>query len=318
MAGQVWSVAADGGYMYSDQLSDYIRMSVLPTVRFRQFCDAEDHSTKGYHKGENFTWNIYSKVATAGGAIAENAAMPETKFTITQGTGTVTEYGNSVPYTGKLDDLSQHNVEAVIDKVLKIDATEAFDDAAYTQFNATPLRVAPTGGTSATAVTLSTSGATTITNNKAMAKAHVGAIVDEMKERNIPAYFDSGDYGVIARPKTFRTVKTELEGVHQYVDAGFDMIMNGEIGRYEGVRFFEQTQVAGEGWTNYATTLTDGAFFFGGDTVHEAVVCSEEMRGKIPADYGRDKGIAWFYEGGFKLVHSAAADARIVKWDSAG
>ena len=141
-------------YMYSDQLSDYIRMAVLPTVRFRQFCDPEDHSDKGYGTGDNFTWNVYSKVATAGGSIAENAAMPETKFTITQGTGTVTEYGNSVPYTKKLDDLSQHDVEAVIDKVLKIDATEAFDDAAYAQFNATPLRIAPTGGTSATLVNL--------------------------------------------------------------------------------------------------------------------------------------------------------------------
>ena len=292
MAGQVWSISADGGYMESHNLSDYIRMAVLPTVRFRQFCDAEDHSEKGLGTGDSFTWNIYSKAATKGGAIDESAAMPETKFTVTQGSGTVTEYGNSVPYTGKLDDFSQHDIETVIDKVLKVDATEAFDDAAHAQFNASPLRVAPTGGTSATLVSLSTTGATTIVNAISMRKEHVGAIVDEMKERNIPAYFDTGDYGVIARPKTFRAVKTGLEGVHQYVDAGFDMIMNGEIGRYEGVRFFEQTQIASENWSG---GLSDAAFFFGGDTVHEAIVCSEEIRGKIPMDFGRDKGVAWLH-----------------------
>ena len=43
----------------------------------------------------------------------------------------------------------------------------------------------------------------------------------------------------------------------------------------------------------------------------------EEMRGKIPSDYGRSMGIAWYYLGGFGIVHTAAAQARIVKWDSA-
>jgi hypothetical protein len=39
MAGQVWSVAADGGHMYSDQLSDVLRTEVRPMVRYRQFAD---------------------------------------------------------------------------------------------------------------------------------------------------------------------------------------------------------------------------------------------------------------------------------------
>lgn len=39
--------------------------------------------------------------------------------------------------------------------------------------------------------------------------------------------------------------------------------------------------------------LSNWAFFFGGDTVAEAVAIPEEIRGKIPGDYGRDKGVAW-------------------------
>jgi hypothetical protein len=61
--------------------------------------------------------------------------MPETNFTISQGTMTITEYGNSVPYTGKLDDLSEHPVKEIIAKVLKNDAKKAFDIAAEAQFN---------------------------------------------------------------------------------------------------------------------------------------------------------------------------------------
>jgi hypothetical protein len=42
MTGQMWAVPADGGYLYSDELSDYLRMQVQPLTKFRQFCDAED------------------------------------------------------------------------------------------------------------------------------------------------------------------------------------------------------------------------------------------------------------------------------------
>jgi GH15 family glucan-1,4-alpha-glucosidase len=39
---QSWAVAADGGYLYSDELSTYLRQQVQPLCKFRQFCDAED------------------------------------------------------------------------------------------------------------------------------------------------------------------------------------------------------------------------------------------------------------------------------------
>jgi hypothetical protein len=67
-------------------------------------------------------------------------------------------------------------------------------------------------------------------------------------------------------------------------------------------------------WTN---AKSNWAFFFGDDTVAEGIVVPEEMRGKIPSDYGRSRGIAWYYLGGFGIVHTTAAQGRIVKWDSA-
>ena len=55
------------------------------------------------------------------------------------------------------------------------------------------------------------------------------------------------------------------------------------------------------------------------DTVAEAIAVPEEMRGKIPTDYGRSKGVAWYYLGGFGNAHKVTgntANERIVKWDS--
>jgi N4-gp56 family major capsid protein len=322
MAGQVWAVNTLGGYLYARQLSNVLRAAVQPLVKFRQFADVHDISQQGKKKGDTFTWDVFSDVATAGQVLVETNTMPETNFTITQGTLTVTEAGNSVPYSGKLDNLSKFPVEDIIKKVLKNDAVKTFDRLAWTQFNQTLLRAIPTGGTSASAVTLYTNGTVTGTNSVAFNNGHCKAIVDAMKERNIPAYA-ADDYYAIAWPTTLRAFKNNLETIHQYSDTGFNLIMNGEIGRYENVRFIEQTNIAkGTGTDGTTTTAwsngqSDWIFFFGNDTVAEGVAVPEEMRGKIPTDYGRSKGIAWYYLGGFGIVHTLAANCRIVKWDSA-
>lgn len=313
MAGQVWATDANGGYMYSGELSSVLRNALQPMTRYVQHCDADDQTDKGLHAGDAFQWNVYSDVSTQGGRLDENQRMPETGFTISQKSGTIYEFGNSVPYSGFLDNMSAHPVKQIVHKALKNDATKAFEAEAHAQFAATKLTVAPTGGTSATAITLEETGTTTVTNNLAMNNVHVKLISDEMKERNIPVYSD-GNYRCIGRPKTFRDFKDDLESIHSYVDSGFQMILNGEVGRsYEGIRFFEQTTVANQAWEN---SLSDQAFFFGEDTVIEAIVCPPEIRGKLPGDFGRDKGVAWYSEEGFKIVHDVAADSRIVEWAS--
>lgn len=330
MSGQVWAVNALGGYMYADQLSNVLRMQLQKTVKFRQFADAKDATEKGLHSGDTFNWNVYSNVQNGGGQIDENVAMPSTNFTVSQGSLSITEYGNSVPYTGKLDDMSKHPVTEIIHKVLKVDAKNTLDGAAWAQFNRTVMQFAPTGGNSTTSITTSV-GNTGITNNVGLNNNHVKAISDVMKEANVPPYVDD-DYFSLAWPTTYRPFKNALESVHQYVETGFQLIANGEIGRYEGIRFIEQTNIAHGGAVNAANYTfrnpvpwtngqSDWAFFFGEDTVAEAMVIPEEIRGKIPTDFGRSRGIAWYYLGGFGLVHGAtsadAGNARVFKWNSA-
>lgn len=113
--------------------------------------------------------------------------------------------------------------------------------------------------------------------------------------RRLKAYLGD-DYYALAWPTTLRTFKNNLETVHQYSDTGFKLIMNGEIGRYENVRYVEQTNIAkGLGTTGISTAnggdmvawvngVSDWIFFFGNDTVAEAIAVPEEMRGKIPGN----------------------------------
>lgn len=181
-----------------------------------------------------------------------------------------------------LDNLSKHPVQEIINKVLKNDCKKAIDLQAFNQFNTTLLRVAPNGGTDTAVIALTTNGTTSTTNNVALGKNHIKSIVDIMKERSIPPYMGDEYFG-IAHPTTWRQVKNDLEGVYQYRDEGFQMIYNGEIGKFEGVRFIEQNNITKAQFGTFTTgAKSNGAFFFGEDTVAEALVIPEEIRGQIP------------------------------------
>jgi len=326
MASQLWAVNSLGGYFYSLNLSKELRVALQPRTKFRQFCDVKDASQQGKGKGNTFTWDIVGNVAVQGNTLTETNTMPETNFTITQGTLTITEYGNSVPYSGKLEDLSQFSVRDTVMKALKNDATKVMDAAAHQQFNLTPLRVT---GTSSTTITLSTAGTATATNSQAYNTGHAKKICDTMKERNIPA-FSGDDYMALAWPTTFRTIKDQLETIHQYTETGLSQIYNGEIGRYENMRYVEQTNIPKGGAANSTTfnamtntadawdnAVSDWIFFLGEETVAEGIAVPMEIRAKIPTDYGRSKGVGWYSLQGFGLVQTAQDQARVLKWDSA-
>ena len=322
MAGQIWATNSLGGFMYSLNLSDELREALQPMSRFRQFCEPMDGA--GKQRGQTFTWDVYGDVSAAGGTLVETATMPETQSAITQATLTISEYGNSVPYSGKLEALAKFQVRKPVMQALRNDAVKTYDRAAYAQFYLTKLRVSPLNGTGST-VTLSTTGTASGTNTVALGANHVKNIVDTMKERNIPGYVGD-DYMAIAWPTTLRTFKNTLETLHQYTAAGIQLIFNAEIGRYENVRFTEQTNIShgitstGSSGTAWAAGLSDWCFFFGEDTVVEGIAVPEEIRAKIPTDYGRSKGVAYYSINGFGLVHNQtdATQSRVVIWDSLG
>ena len=325
-----WTTNSEGGYTYAPELSKVLRMAVRALTKFRMLCDAKDASGMGLRKGSTWYWNVYQRMTPpASYSLSEFNPIPQANFQILQNSLTIQEYGRSVPFTELVTKLGKHEIVEVIEQVLKDDAAHCFDAEAFDAFNATPLRVVATSGTSATAVTLTTNSAVGSTNNVALRKDHVKDIGDKMAERNIPPY-RGDDYVSISHPTTYRTFKNDLEGINQYVETGYSKIMRGEIGRFDKFRFVEQNNIP-KGGANDATLfsaqsrtaelwnndVSSWAFFCGRDTVKEAIVHPLELRAKIPGDYGRDHGMAWYALEGFGIVHPDAANARIVKWDSA-
>lgn len=329
MAGQLFAVNSLGGFYASFNLSKELRMGVQATSKFRQFADVRDAWGKVTRTGQTFTWDGVPMMSRANRALTETATVPQGNHTIYQGTLTMSERGYSVPFSEFLESMSVPAVRTPIMKVLKYDAMCDIDATVWTEFNKTALRAAATA--SADNITLTTNSTATLTVSAAMSKVNVRSIVDTMKGRNIP-FYDEKSYFAIARPAGLRGLKNDLESVHQYTETGLEMIMNGEIGRYEDTRFVEQTVVPAGGAADSTTfnAYTDTAdawnvagdwvFFFGADTVCEAVHTEEEIRAKIPDDYGRSKGIAWYGLLGYGITHNDSNNlnqSRIVKFDSA-
>jgi N4-gp56 family major capsid protein len=335
MAGQLFVTNSLGGFLSSDFLSDELRTALLPMWQFRQFADARDANFDGQRQGNTFHWDVVGTLARADRALTETNTVGESNFTITQGTLTTSERGQAVPYTGKLEALSKFAIRQPVMKALRADANRDLDALCFTQFDKTCLRYSVAGSS---AGVLNSGGSASLTNSIAFNTIHWKDIVDKMKERNIP-FYTKRDYVAIGWPSTFRTVKNTLESLHQYTETGLELIFNGEIGRYENTRVVEQTNVpkggAGDSATYNALTdtsdawnnaLSDWIFFLGEDTVTEGIAVPEEIRAKIPGDYGRSRGIAWYYLGGYGLVHGAFAtegtapadhaQCRVVKWDS--
>jgi hypothetical protein len=328
MAGQLFAVNSLGGFYASFNLSKELRMGVQATSKFRQFADVRDAWSKVQRAGQTFTWDVVPMLTRGNRALAETNTIPQGQHTILQATLTMSERGFSVPYTEALESLAMVSVRQPIMKVLKYDAMCDIDCLVHAEFNKTPMRVAATA--TADSVTLTTNSTATLTVSQQLSTTNFKSVIDLMKGRNIPFYTER-DYFVIARPGGLRKLKEQLEAIHQYTESGLDMIMNGEIGRYDQGRVVEQTTVPAGGAADSTTfdpftdtadawnaaAAPDWAFFFGSDTVCEAVHTEEEIRAKLADDYGRSKGIAWYALLGYGITHTNVTQARIFKWDSA-
>jgi len=311
MAGQVWSVNATGGYLANPKLSKTMRHATQQMFKFRQFTRMEKAIGKG--KGDTVDFNKVSNIQTQGGTISEASRIPESNILIRRGQLVMEEYGNSIPYTGKLDDLAEFDVENIFTKALRDDQAKVLDAAVASVFKTTDVSYSPTSASAGTwAVNGSPASATSGLN-----LFHVKEVVDAMKNglfgansaNPVPPY-DGENYICIASVNALRGLKddADFEEVMKYADPS--RLLTGEVGRIYGCRFIETNNRSV--LTAHATT--GNAVFFGADPVIEAVAVQEEIRAKIPEDYGRSKGVAWYGLMGFERVwdYSTDGEERIV------
>jgi len=273
--------------------------------KFRQFIDT--HEAIGLKRGDTFLFDKTQDVAVQGGTLVETSTIPDTNFVTNQGTATVTEYGNSVNFTAKLDALGQFEIPAITEQKLRDDMVKVLESAAGDQFTATEF-VGVSVSTSSFAIT--TDGTATATATADLSAANTRAAVNFMMEKLVPPY-DGENYVMIASVNSLAGMHADTGSggwvdVSKYTDSRVANIFNGEVGEYYMTRFVRETgylsNTVGNG------SIHGQAVLLGADSVYEAVSIPEEIRTKISADYGRDQGLAWYSLLGFKIVWDFAVD----------
>ena len=323
MAGEMlWTT--NSGYLTNNQLSRTLRHAAQPLMRFRNFVSVKE--AFGKHKGQTVNFTKIANVTTYGGRLTETTTMHETDQAITQGSVTVQEFGNSIPFTFKLEALSEFDLRDMVEMGLANDMAKVMEGLIERQYNTCALRHV---GTAAAAQVLTTNGTATATNSSVLNEHHIRKMALELKKRNVPGYSAAGgDYVMINSHEAIESLQGAMVSVNQYTETGFSRITTGEQGRIHGVRIVEDgfatrftysdtaRTATAKSWTN---ALSLEGYMFGAPTVTEAIAVPEEVRVKIPTDYGRSHGIAWYFIGNWQIVYGAteASDCRIIKWDSA-
>lgn len=294
--GQLWVTDSLGGHLTNNKLSKSIRQQNISEYVFKQFVEIKEDL--GKKSGDTVYFDKTLKIDTKGGTLVETSTIPENKWKVVKDSVTVTEIGNSVPHTEKLEVLAEFDPENISTKTLKADQLEVLDSLAYDQF-ATGEFVAVCTNTATTI--FSTDGTATITATANMSDKNVRDVVDYMEQKQIPKFSD-GMYRGIVSVNSKRGIYDYLQAIAQYTTPEFRH--KNEIGQYYGVRFVQDVQFLSD---TKNTSYGEG-ILFGQEAVLEAIALLPEVRMKVPTDYGRSKGVAWLAIEAFKKMWSLSND----------
>lgn len=315
MANFTWTFDAPSGVYKNHAMSEQLRYAAIAETKFMQFVTPEP----GYGKkrGESVTITRISNLAVpTSGVLNENISIPEDVLTLTTVSITVVEWGRSVPYTSLSTDLSEYNMENIVQRKLKDQMKLVLDNAAAAAFKTGLIKAEMTGVAS---INIDTAGTPTQVAAANLNLFGIESIRDYMYSTLLVPPFEGDDYICLVSTKAKRGVMNDpaWEPWHRYTDP--EAKYNSEIGRMENIRFVEINNTGALSASPGTQSVQGEAVFFGADAVAMAIAEDPELRARIPTDYGRSRGVAWYGILQFGLVWTTAnaGEARVVHLTSA-
>ena len=301
MAQQQWVTSSLGGNLTNNKLSMQLRNQALPMFVYRQFAQIKDEGL-GRQTGDTVYFEKILRINTRGGTLAETATVPANLVKVIKDSVVVTEWGNSIDYTKKLEDLSNWDPNNIFLKALRDDIADTLDNAAYTPFT-TAKFVAVCTSTSSTVFT--SNGTATATASASLSDKNVRDIVDDMKRKLIPKIGGpKGYYGAILSIKSLRGIYDYLQAIAQYTEPEYRY--NSEVGRYYDARFMEDNNNLSDAVGS--SGLSGNGFFFGEDAILEAIAVPEYTVADLPTDLGRSRKVGWLATLAFKKTWDLTSD----------
>lgn len=303
MATYTWTADVSSGILKNHILSAQLREASVVQSLFATFVDAEP----GYGKNSGDTLNVtrISNIAVpTSSALSEGQPMSEDVFSISTQSITVAENGRAVPFTSLAQDLMYFDLESKVQKMLMRQMKISFDRAAASQFKGGKLQAYCDGISSLTINTSGTSGTATVNPNL----YHIEQIRDAMFTTYYMEPFDGSNYVGLISTKAKRSIMQDPAWVDwkKYTDPSAKY--NSEIGMMENIRFVEINDTSSLSGSKGVNSVGE-AVFFGADVATMGVALDPELRAKIPTDYGRSKGVAWYGIYAFAQIWSDSANA---------
>jgi len=285
MEQQVWVTSTLGGYLTNPTLSRKIWDASQPLMRFTQFCNVKEDALNAGGKGAIVLFDKIADIPGTHGTLVETSTMPRATFVLGQGTATVAEYGVAIPFTGKLEKVSEYNVDNMVHKRLRNHQAQTLDRACHAAFVDTLGKYV---ATATDGYSLSTDGVGTGNAGSNLNSYHVKNICDQLTMWNVPPYDNEGNYVCIASVKALRGLTDDTTWIDVYRYTKPDQRLTNEAGKMYNCRFVKENHIL----SNALNSSYGEAVFFGDDAVMEIPIMPPTITYE-EKDHGRDKSIAW-------------------------
>jgi N4-gp56 family major capsid protein len=263
--------------------------------------------------GSSVTFTIFNDLAAATSTLTETSDVTAVAMSDSQVSVTLNEYGNAVLTTAKLRGTSFLDVDTVAANVVGYNAGISIDSVVRSVLEAGSNVNYGTGGS-----TTPTSRATIQVEDE-LAADDIRKVTAELRGDNVPTF--NGLYMGYIHPDVSYDLRSETGAAawrdpHVYVDT--DMIYNGEIGAFEGVRFIETPRAplfadAGDGSGGAGTIDAYGTLVMGRQALAKAHSITDGnganpsiVRGPVVDTLERFQPIGWYWLGGYGRFREAS------------
>lgn len=285
---QNWGTQADGGYATVPELTELVRMQAQEAQGLAQLANPPDEDNLGKNAGDEVYYLFVQNLSTTGGKLVEQVPIPKGRMVLVRSSFKIYEYGNSIGWTGKLQDLARIDVNSPFMKGLMNDLRKLENQAVYTEAVKTDWKIRLDHATNNT-ISMTTNGTPSGQTQADPEWAALIRILGEAEDRNIPT-FDGENYVYVTGTQAITKLRLDANLREMLRTEEGRAVINGEIGRVAGMRLVRDTHVIDK--SAGASSYNEG-LLFGADAVQQQVGLPWEVR-YDEDDFGRNKACAYY------------------------
>jgi N4-gp56 family major capsid protein len=308
MAGETTTSSLSVDQVAFDRLAYFALRSEL---LFDQAADVQP--TQQAMPGSGVTFTIFADIAAATSTLNEVTDVTPTALSDSQVTVTLNEYGNAVVTTAKLRGTAFLDVDSAAANIIGYNAGDSIDQVVRDVLAGGSNVVYATGGSS------TPSSRTTVAAEDIIAADDVRRVVAQLRAANVATF--NGDYMGFIHPDVSYDFRSATDAAAWRTPANYvdpTGIYNGEIGKFESVRFIETPRAkvftnASDGSGSTGTVDVYCTHIMGRQALAKAFSSTDGngavpkiVRGNVTDLLMRLQPLGWYWLGGYGRFREAS------------